>query len=226
MQRYNIFYQVHKGLRAMLYETALLLQQTDFTGSEETEPVIAQLEVILELFDKHAYTEDSLIFSAIEKYEAGLSKAFEQEHAEDHELGQRLRGLITVFFHSVASGDKDDAGRELNRSFIDFMNFNLKHMAKEETLINKALWRYYTDEQLKGITHQIVCSMPPEPLALYSKWMIRGLSNTEIINWLKEIKNNAPDAAFRSLMSLAQRELAPHRWLQVLNQLSEGAMLA
>ncbi len=226
MQRYNIFYQVHKGLRAMLYETALLIQQTDFADTEEAEPVITQLEVVLELFDKHAYTEDSLIFSAVEKYDAALSKAFEQEHEEDHQLGQRLRGLITVFFHTVASGDKKETGKELNNSFIDFMNFNLRHMAKEETLINKALWRYYTDEQLKNITHQIVCSMPAEPLALYSKWMIRGLSNTEIINWLKEVKNNAPDDAFRSLMALAQQELNPHRWLQVLDQLSEGAMLA
>ena len=36
MNRYNIFYQVHKGLRELLYNTASRLQQTDFTNAEET----------------------------------------------------------------------------------------------------------------------------------------------------------------------------------------------
>ena len=51
MNRYNIFYQVHKGLRAMLYETALLLQHTDFTNFDEAEQAIEQLQTVVELFD-------------------------------------------------------------------------------------------------------------------------------------------------------------------------------
>jgi len=35
MQRFNIFNQLHKGLQALLYDTALMIQQTDFTRSQE-----------------------------------------------------------------------------------------------------------------------------------------------------------------------------------------------
>ena len=37
MKRYNIFNQVHKGLRALLYETIIKLQQTDFTDTEDAD---------------------------------------------------------------------------------------------------------------------------------------------------------------------------------------------
>ena len=42
MQRYNIFHQVHKGLKALLYETALQVQQTGFWNADEADDVIGQ----------------------------------------------------------------------------------------------------------------------------------------------------------------------------------------
>ena len=37
MQRYNLFMEIHKGLRALIYHTSLALQQTCFSDSEETD---------------------------------------------------------------------------------------------------------------------------------------------------------------------------------------------
>ena len=61
MQRYNIFYQVHKGLRQMLYSTAGKMLQTDFIDSKETASVLAQVSDVLDLFDSHADTEDHFV---------------------------------------------------------------------------------------------------------------------------------------------------------------------
>ena len=63
MKRYNIFNQVHKGLRALLHETILKLQQTDFTDAEDAEEAVEQVQTVLALFDEHAHTEDSFILS-------------------------------------------------------------------------------------------------------------------------------------------------------------------
>ena len=38
--RVNIFNQIHKGLRALLYDTSILLQQTDFSNEEEMETAV------------------------------------------------------------------------------------------------------------------------------------------------------------------------------------------
>jgi Hemerythrin HHE cation binding domain len=226
MNRYNIFYLVHKGLRALLYETALLIQQTDFSNAEETEISLTQLETVLELFDKHAHTEDILIFSAIEQYEPSVVDAFEQEHEKDHALGERLKEFSAAFVNAGTEDGKIILGKKINQAFIDFMVFNLEHMAKEEDIINSALWRYYTDAELHGITQKIVAAIPPPAMAQYSKWMMRGLSNSEITGWLKQVKNTAPDFVFQSLIKTAEDELTIHRLQLVQEALTEGAMIA
>jgi Hemerythrin HHE cation binding domain len=226
MERYNIFYQVHKGLRALLYETALLLQHTDFTNAGEVEQAIEQLQTMVELFDKHAHTEDTLVFAAITPYEPSLVNAFEQEHEQDHALGSRINGIILSYAYAVSSSDQYETGKSINQAFIDFMIFNLNHMAKEEDIINKALWKHYSDAALHGITQKIIAGIPQPSMALFSQWMMRGLSNNEIINWMKEIKNNAPDPVFKSMFNMAQQQLNGNRWLQVQEALTEGAMVA
>lgn len=226
MNRYNIFYQVHKGLRAMLYETALCLQQTDFNTPEETEKSLAQLETVIALFEKHAHTEDTIVFAAIHAQEPALVSTFEQEHEEDNALAIRINGLLTAFKYAVSSEDKASIGAGITQAFIDFMVFNLKHMAKEEDIINKALWRHYSDMELHALTQQILRALPSLTLDQYSKWMMRGLSNNEIIAWLRQVKNTAPDFVFQALMKTMEDELCVPRRQWVQEGLTEGALVA
>lgn len=226
MNRYNIFGQVHKGMRALLYDTALQLQQTNFCNADEAEQALQQLANAVELFDKHAHTEDTIVFAAIQAQEPAIVNSFEEEHAEDHALGQRLHGLITAFSHAAAAEDQLNIGSAITQAFIDFMIFNLKHMAKEENIINKALWKYYSDFELHGITQHILSSIPPVQLDKFSRWMMRGLSIDEIVAWLKEVKNNAPDFAFQSMVQIASQELNAHRWQLVQESITDGAMIA
>lgn len=226
MARYNIFNQVHKGLRALLYETMIQLQQTDFTNAEETEDVTERIKIILSLFDSHAHTEDLFVLPAIVQYEPSVVDAFEQEHVKDLQLSQQLSDQLKALSLSISTDAKIQMGAVLSTAVLDFMLFNLSHMKKEEEVLNKLLWRYYSDDDLKGITQSIVSQVPPGKMSLYSKWMMRGLNNAEISNWLKEVKNSAPDFVFESLMGVASAELSEQRWQLVQEDLTEGAMLA
>ena len=96
MQRYNIFHQVHKGLKVLLYETALQVQHTDFWNIEEADEVIEQIDELILLFEKHAQSEDTYIFPAVEKYDPSVAHAFEREHLKDHFPGQLFAGAITL----------------------------------------------------------------------------------------------------------------------------------
>lgn len=223
MNRYNIFNQVHKGLRGLLYETALVLQRTDFTNKEETEIALDSVSEVIELFEKHAYSEDNFVLPALESYEPAVVASFEDEHEKDHRLGQRLKDICFVLTHSIASETKVETGRIFNHAFVDFMLFNLEHMAKEETVLNKFLWRYYTDDQLHQMTQQIIAHIPPEMMARYSRVMMRGLSNNEIIAWLKQVHGNAPAFAFDALMVTAEKELHHQRWQRVRGFVEEEA---
>ena len=69
-------------------------------------------------------------------------------------------------------------------------------------------------------------AVPQQEMAFFSRWMVRGLNNTEILHWLKGVKNTAPRPAFLALLSVAENELHPRRWNIVQESLAEGAMVA
>jgi hemerythrin-like domain-containing protein len=226
MQRYNIFFPIHKGLRALLYETALQLQQTNFAEPEEAAEAISQVKTVVDLFESHADKEDNFVFPAITAYEPSIAAAFEQEHVEDHELGESLTKWITAFEYAVAESARQTIGEELTKAYIQFMTFNLKHMAKEESIISPILWRYYSDAELHEITLRIMRAVPQKEMNFFSRWMVRGLNKAEILYWLIGVKNSAPQPAFLALLSVAEKELHPHRWNIVQESLTEGAMVA
>ncbi|MBK7374191.1 MAG: hypothetical protein IPJ02_01045 [Chitinophagaceae bacterium] len=108
MKRYNIFYQVHKGLRAMLYETAILLQQTDFSNEEETNTIAECISEVVVLFDKHAHSEDSNILNTIESFEPSVAGLFAAEHVKDHELSNRLTALVNMLHAATLDQKKNN----------------------------------------------------------------------------------------------------------------------
>jgi len=226
MQRYNIFYQIHKGMKALLYETALQVQHTDFWNVDEADDAIETINEVIRLFEKHAHSEDELVFPAVEKYDPAMADAFEQEHVKDHLLGQLLANSIAGYEAAGVITDKAGAGKQVQSAFSKFMIFNLEHMAKEEEVINPILWRHYTDAELMAITHTIIARVPQDYLARFNKWMMRGLNNAEITGWLKGVEKNAPEPVFQSLFVIAEKELSERRFRQVLESMTEGAMLA
>lgn len=224
--RYNIFYRVHKALRAILYDTASELQRTDFNNQREAETVLQRITAVVDLFDKHAYVEDTLVFAAVEQYEPSIVDAFEQEHIKDHELMEKLRVMMQMFHSLTKEDEKIQIGSAIRKSFVELLTFNLDHMAKEEDIINNLLWRYYSDAEIHTLEQQIVSSQTPESIAFITKWMLRALSNQEITRWLKAVEKNEPEFVFNNLFAAAEQELPNTRFRQVLEGLSEGAMLA
>jgi hypothetical protein len=226
MKRYNVFYQVHKGLRTLLYQTAILLQQTDFTHEEQAGEAAGRLTEVIRLFDKHAHTEDHFILPLIAAHEPSVSVLFEAEHERDHQLGSRLSILLNRLAYVETTAAKEETGQALCVAFNEFIAFNLAHMAKEEKDLNRLLWTHFADADLQGITMEIVSKIPFDVLHVYNTWMMRALSNNEISGWLKQIKDAAPDEVFSAMMQLAEAELPADRFQAITSALTEGALLA
>lgn len=223
--RYNIFNQIHKGLRALLYESALLLQRSNFQDEYELQQAVERVQLVADLFDDHAYHEDNYVLAAIKQYEPSVVDAFGQEHVTDMKLAHNLRSSLEAL--QLASFNvKPEMGKEVIKCFSAFMFFNLEHMEKEETVLNKILWRYYSDEEIIGIQQNILKNLTPWGALQSSTWMMRGLNNAEIIKWLRAIEQTAPPETFQQLCALAEKELPENRFQNVLESLTVGAMLA
>lgn len=210
--RYNSFNQIHKGLRAMLYETALAIQQADLSRAEIADPILEQVEEILLLFESHAHSEDHHFNEPLEQTNPEIAALFEKEHEEDHRLGNVLRLLLVSYRGAATAKDRLEKGKLLFYAFNEFIAFNLYHMNKEEIDLNNTLWNRYTDEEIKGIEQSVVQSIPPEKMSRYAKWMIRGIDNNELQQWLGEVQQFAPAPVFEMLMGIAEKELQPERF--------------
>jgi hypothetical protein len=93
-------------------------------------------------------------------------------------------------------------------------------MKNGDIQIQKKSWRRYSDADYVESDQKFSIGMPFDNMAPYSRWTVRGLSNDEIYNWIKEVKMNAPEFMFLGLMAVAEKELQPNRWNIIRNILS------
>ncbi|MBL7843143.1 MAG: hypothetical protein JNK44_04700 [Cyclobacteriaceae bacterium] len=219
--RYNSFNQVHKGLRAYLYDTALKLQQTDLADAKAGEAAMQQVEEVLVLFESHAHNEDEFFNRPLEETNPEVAKLFEKEHEEDHRLGQVLADLVAQWREEPDDHARAVTGRNLFYAFNEFIAFNLYHMNKEEIELNAALWNAYSDEEIIATEQTLVQQTPPAKMMKYARWMIRGCNTVELTRWLSAVKANAPAEVFFALMHLATDELPAER-LRELKAKLEG----
>jgi hemerythrin-like domain-containing protein len=224
--RFNPFGQVHKGLRALLYDTAILLQHTNFSVVEEMEEAVERVRLVNTLFAHHAHVEDSQIFPLIKTYAPEIVDDFEAQHQEDHELSHGLEKCIHLFTETNTAEQNLWAGNELLQNFNAFLAFNVEHMKKEETIVNACLWRYFTDEELLQKVREISASIAPDQNKHFVFWMLKGMATHEIIVWYNDIKLAAPPHIFQFFCDLAETALPEKKWNEVKEALQEGALLA
>jgi hypothetical protein len=213
--RYNPFSFIHKALRGLLSDTAITLQQTDFTDVTEANIAIKKVEKVLEHFESHAYHEDRHIIPAIIKFDGKLAAEIESEHEKDDMLIFRLENKITKFMHASAGDEKRSVGNEIMYGFIDFVAFNLIHMNKEEQLINEVLWNNYTDQELLEINHTIRASVPQHEMMEIIRWMVKSANNPEITGLLNDAKQSAPAEVYQSVEQMVKQELPLNRWQKI-----------
>jgi len=225
MSRFNIFSRIHKALSAMLYDTALTLEQASFTSRDEAEPSLRKLLQLLDVFNKHAENDDNYILPAIIYYEPAVVDFFKQIHAQDHVLADQLRLFVSEYRNSNSTTERQQRALDITRTFTEFMHFNLGQMANEELVLNKVLWKYYSDMELMVINQRTVTATPAEEAAS-STWVVRGMSNSDIVGLLRAVKDNAPDSVFNSLFAITEKELPGVRFQQVMESLTSERMIA
>jgi len=225
MLRYNAFNLIHKALRALMYDVALTLQQTDFTNAEEAEIALARVEEVMYHFENHAHHEDNFVFAAIENAAPKLVESLEQEHVEDIELGNRLVQLVRMMKSLENNMERVNCGSAINKAFRDFMVFNIRHMSREESEINAVLWQEFTDQELIELNGKIVANISPADMAFNSRWFMRSINKTEAIMWLKAVKATAPPFVFDQLIQLAETELPERMRAEVIDAVMENELV-
>jgi hypothetical protein len=190
-----------------MYETATHLQHADFTDTESAAETLQQVESLVGLFEGHAHGEDHFYNEPLEAKDPGIGKMFEKEHEEDHRLSEVLLQLAADWRKATTADKRKEAGDLLFYAFNEFVAFNLYHMNKEELELNEALWRNFTDEEIRTIEQTLVSQIPPDKMMKYAHWLMRGLSLNDLVYWLTPIQLNAPAPVFDALKAIGREQV-------------------
>jgi hypothetical protein len=225
MQRYTIFYQVHKGLRLLLYENALLLQQANFTDVEETNLLFENLQEGLHLIDTKTRLQEVYIVPVIEPYEPSLALALRRKRLAWFQSYRQLKELLAVYSHERSPDGLLTTGKAIAKAWTLLTADCLEEMRENEEVVQKTLCIYYNDRQLRRIRQYIVQTLSVDEVCAYGKYIMRGLTITESINWFSETQKFLDPVTFGSLYTMAEKELSPAHFRLVMDGLAEGTRL-
>ncbi len=220
MNRYNTFYKIHKGLRALLAETTLQFQRTEVSDEAGAHEVTDKIEFVLKFFELHANAEDKFFNQPLEALDKDIAMLFEKEHEEDHRLSDELVKHIKSFKEASTNSEREVQWKELYYAFQEFTAFNLYHMNKEEKELNQSFWKHYSDEQIKRTEQMLIQSFTPEKMAISARVILKGATNQEVVDWLKEVAANAPAPVYQLLFNLAGTKLPEVRWNSIKQNLA------
>jgi uncharacterized protein YerC len=223
-QRYDMYSNVHKGLRRAL---CLLLARASHAGatSQELHAVASRWHEVQLLLEAHHHHEDVFIGPHLHEVAPSVFARMESEHASLHaelaELAAGARLLTTAEPH-----DLELRGLRFYRQLAGFVGRYFAHMADEESCYVEALQAAYTDAELAAIEGALVASVEPALMAAFCTEMFPALTANECFLMLDDMRRNAPAPAFASMSQLAQRVVEPATWRVVEAKLSASTAQA
>lgn len=214
-QKIDLFTQIHKAIRALLFDTARLLQKADFGNEQEMDEVLNRLELVLEMLEEHALHEDRFIFPAVEAVFPGATLECEQEHRAYEKKIQCLQALMQQLKETTSSKARQGQSGIINRCYADFLAFQLVHMNHEEEQVLDVSQELLLPDALQAIRHQIQANSNVTNYSIWVQWRLSSLSMPELVSLFEQLRM-VPMPVYQLFRQTAERVLAPARWQHLI----------
>lgn len=179
--RLDLYRNVHKGIRVMLFDIVQKSGRTDFTDPSALAALRTSVADVFELLESHAHTEDAHVMPIVRKAAPALADEFDEAH-EDQEA--RLPGLLAALERiDPAAPDAAARGHRIVLQISRIAGELLTHMADEELELNPVIWNNTTEEELHAVEQNLVASIPPEKMGRYLRWMIPAMNPRERVQF-------------------------------------------
>ena len=211
VSRRNYFNNVHKAVRAGLFETSLRVARTDFGDPEAAAATARDVVDLMDFLDEHAGHEHDFVFPELVSFAPTLAADLEVEHSKLGELQMKVRALAHRV-HRSSSRVRGETGPQLARVLTVLVTEQLRHLDREETEVNVAAWANRTDDELAQIQTRAQAAMPAETRDRFTKKMLPALNVGEQVELLSGARKTLPAPAFAALVALAREVLGPERW--------------
>jgi hypothetical protein len=204
---YDIYAQIHKGLRLALGGLLVRLGACGGDDPAETARLMADLRAQLALSEDHLAKEDVYVHTAFEARAPGAARALDADHAHHRRAFGEIAGLIGEV---EAAPEPAAALKRLYLRWSLFVAEDFAHMAMEEEQILPVLQSLFSDEELIGIEVAIVSSLTPEQKMATGRVMVPAATRAERVALISKIRIGVPPQAFEPLLAAtSQATLSP-----------------
>lgn len=206
--RFDLYAQVHKGLRAFMCATLVDFGRIDADDDQQAKALLDQLDELLEFCSGHIDKEHAFVHAALAARAPGTARRIADEHTAHADAIEQLRADAHALACTRGAARRDAAVR-LYRALAVFVAENLAHMELEESQCNAALWAAFSDAELAELHGRIVAATAPEQMALGARWIVPNLTSAEREALLARVRATLPAPAFDGLLELVRPHLAP-----------------
>ena len=211
MSRLNFLNNVHKAVRAGLFEATLQVAQTDFGDLGAAAAAARNVVELMDLLDEHAGNEHRFLFPELARFAPDLIADLEADHLGMEEQQSEIR-VLAHRVHGSAASAREEAGRLLARALALLSADQLRHLDREETEAVTVAWENWSDAELAQLQARARAAISPETWERFMRRMLPALNLGEQVELLSSARKVMPAPAFGSLVALAREVLAPERW--------------
>ncbi len=210
--RFDMYMQIHKGLRTAMAGTLLAVGRMDWLDRDERDATLGRVAELLALCRSHLERENQFVHTAIEQRLPGAAGQTEADHlehvAEIDQLRRRMDALRQAPEEAAGA-----AALALYRELAVFVAENFLHMQVEETRNNASLWAAYSDEELVEIHDALVASIAPEEMASLLQLIVPALAPVERAQMMLGMQMGMPADAFGGALAVVRQALSERDWL-------------
>ena len=181
--RYDLATTIHKAVRKLLFEQALLLARCDFRDEASCRDACGELDRVLGLLREHGDHEDAVIFPALAELDAPLAcEAARQHLALEQHMRELERSAVSLRF--ATSAERLELGKSLGQRFNQFVTAQLAHLTFEEVELQRVLWAHKTDDELR-VLHVAIVSRAPAARSRIWVELIQQTGNAEELSQMR-----------------------------------------
>jgi iron-sulfur cluster repair protein YtfE (RIC family) len=159
--RPDIAVTIHKAVRKVLFDHAMLLARVDYRSVDAAREAHDETVKALRALREHADHEDEIVFPVLAADDAPLATEAVRQHEE---LESQMRDIEQLSSLSIVAthGERPGVGHRLRAVFNDFVAAQLVHLSFEEQVVMAVLWKHHTDEELLAMHVRIRALTPPD----------------------------------------------------------------
>lgn len=221
--RPDIYAKVHRGLRVSLYNLSTLIGRTEFTDDREVGAMRAGALEVLHFLDEHAHNEERWILALLEEKSPGSADHDHESHERiEAELDEFRRALDDIAQMPVGP-ERSTAGETLYHQYNRFLSGYLLHMEEEERETTASLHKLCTDNELRGITANIMQHSKPDDLEMALRAFIPAIDKRLRNEFVSEVASSAPPEVTEWLLGIARDTLVEKEFSDLVKSLPATA---